>query len=79
VPRSSNQVTFTISGPGDIVATDNGDATSFTSFQSPRRAAFNGLALAIVRTRAGQAGKLVLTARAEGLGSAQVTLTSSAP
>jgi beta-galactosidase len=76
VPRSSNQVSFTLSGPGEIVATDNGDPTSFESFQSPRRKAFNGLALAIVRTKAGQAGKMVLTATAEGLGSAQVALES---
>ncbi len=60
VPRSHNPVKFTLSGPGDIIATDNGDATSFTAFQSPDRAAFNALALAIVRTRAGERGKLVL-------------------
>jgi beta-galactosidase len=79
VPRSNNVVRFSLSGPGDIIATDNGDATSFTSFQSPERAAFNGLALVIVRTRPGQAGKLVLTAHSEGLGSARVDLSSSAP
>jgi beta-galactosidase len=79
VPKANNRVTFSLSGPGEIIATDNGDATSFESFQSPQRAAFNGLALAIVRTRAGQAGKLVLTAKSEGLGSARVELSSSAP
>ncbi|WP_338762630.1 beta-galactosidase GalB [Massilia sp. METH4] len=76
VPRTSNRISFTLSGPGEIVATDNGDPTSFESFQSPERKAFNGLALAIVRTRAGQAGKMVLTATADGLQSAQVTLES---
>ena len=79
VPRTSNRVTFRLAGPGEIVATDNGDPTSFESFQSPQRNAFNGLALAIVRTRAGQPGKLVLTATAEGLESAKVTLESKAP
>jgi len=34
---------------GEIVATDNGDPTSFESFQAPERKAFNGLALVIVR------------------------------
>jgi beta-galactosidase len=29
VPRSKNHIKFDISGPGEIVATDNGDATSF--------------------------------------------------
>jgi beta-galactosidase len=79
VPRASDRVRFTLSGPGEIVATDNGDATSFESFQSPSRKAFNGMALAIVRTRPGQAGKLVLTASAPGLGSTKVTLESQAP
>ncbi len=78
VPRAANRVTFSLTGPGEIVATDNGDPTSFESFQSPRRNAFNGLALAIVRTRPGQAGRMVLTATAEGLGSAQVALESKA-
>jgi beta-galactosidase len=79
VPRTANRISFTLTGPGDIVATDNGDPTSFESFQSPRRNAFNGLALAIVRTRAGQAGKVELTATAEGLAGAKVTLESMAP
>ncbi len=42
-------------------------------------AAFNGLALAIVRTRAGECGKLVLTATSAGLRPATVELSSAAP
>jgi beta-galactosidase len=76
VPRSHNKVKFTVSGPAELVATDNGDATSHVSFQSPERPAFNGLALAIVRTKAGQGGKIVVTATSEGLGSAKVELNS---
>ena len=78
-PRANNMVSFSLSGPGDIIATDNGDATSLVSFQSQQRAAFNGLALVVVRTRAGQAGKLVLTANSAGLGSTQVVLASALP
>jgi beta-galactosidase len=77
VPKSNNRVSFSLTGPGEIIATDNGDATSFESFQSRERNAFNGLALVIVRTKAGQGGKLVLTAKSEGLGSTQVALASS--
>ncbi len=77
VPRASDRVTFSLNGPGDIVATDNGDATSLESFQSPSRNAFNGMALAIVRTRVGQAGKLILTASAPGLGSTRITLNAN--
>jgi len=76
VPRTHDRITFKVSGPGEIVASDNGDATSFESFQSKERSAYNGKALAIVRTRAGERGKLTLTASAEGMEGAQVTLDS---
>jgi beta-galactosidase len=78
VPRSSNAVRFTVSGPGELVATDNGDATSHVSFQSPERAAYNGLVLAIVRTKPGQAGTITVSASSEGLAAGKVTLTSAA-
>ena len=78
VPRTHDRITFKLSGPGEIVATDNGDATDLEAFQSPQRKAFNGLALAIVKTKAGEAGKVTLTASADGLEGAQVTLDSQA-
>ncbi|MGO4890917.1 beta-galactosidase GalB [Flavobacterium sp. W21_SRS_FM6] len=67
VPRANNQLSFSLDGPGEIVATDNGDATNLVSFASHQRAAFNGLALVIVKGRKGQAGKLVLRVESEGL------------
>jgi beta-galactosidase len=76
VPRSKNQVVFTVTGPGEIVATDNGDATSFEPFQAPTRKAFNGLALVIVRAKAGQTGEIVLTASSGELAGAQVKLSA---
>jgi beta-galactosidase len=76
VPRTSNPVRFTVTGPADLVATDNGDATSHVSFQSPLRAAFNGLALAIVRTRPGAGGQIVVKATSDGLAGATVALGS---
>jgi beta-galactosidase len=76
VPRTHDRIAFKVSGPGEIVATDNGDATSLESFQSKERNAYNGKALAIVRTRAGERGKVTVTASAEGMEGAQVTLDS---
>jgi beta-galactosidase len=67
VPRSKNHIQFSVDGPGEIVATDNGDATSLVSFQSHERDAYNGLALVIVRAKPGQTGKIVLKAKADGL------------
>ena len=76
VPRSKNALKFELSGPGEIVATDNGDATDQTTFSSKERKAFNGLALVIVKAKAGQAGAITLKAMGEGLASAEITLTS---
>ena len=66
-PRAGNRIHFDIEGPGEIVATDNGDPASFESFQSHDRKAFNGLCLVIVRGKPGQSGKIELTAKADGL------------
>jgi beta-galactosidase len=79
VPRSKNAIAFTIDGPGEIVATDNGDATSHVPFQSKERAAYNGLALAIVRTKPGEAGEIRVKATSPGLKGNEVILKSAAP
>lgn len=76
VPRSKNRVSFEISGPGEIVATDNGDATSFESFQAKERAAYNGLALVVVRTKAGEAGTITVRAKSDGLAGTETSLVS---
>jgi beta-galactosidase len=78
VPRTHDRVRFSLTGPGDIVATDNGDPTSFESFQAKDKPAFNGKVLAIVRTIAGTGGKMVLTATADGMPAANVVLESAA-
>lgn len=74
VPVANNLLTFSISGPGEIVATDNGDPTDFTAFPSSQRKAFNGLALAIVRTRVGESdqGSIRVVIEADGLEAAEV-------
>ncbi|MGD0744882.1 MAG: beta-galactosidase GalB [Verrucomicrobiota bacterium] len=77
VPRSKNHVRFEIKGPGEIVATDNGDATSFESFQAPEHDAYNGLALVMVRAKAGQPGTFTLKAEADGLKAATIRISSN--
>ncbi len=74
VPQAKNRVSFELSGPGEIVATDNGDATSFESFQAKERAAYNGLALVIVRTKPGLPGAITVRAKADGLVAAETAL-----
>jgi beta-galactosidase len=78
-PRATNQIHFHIEGPGEIVATDNGDPTSFELFQSPTRKAFNGLCLVVIRSQAGPAGKIKLTATSAGLQPTALTITTKTP
>lgn len=77
VPRSSIRIAFSVDGPGEIVATDNGDATSLEPFQQKERKAFNGLALVIVRTKRGSPGAITVTAKADGLETGSVTVSSA--
>jgi len=77
VPRSDNKLEFSIEGPGEIVATDNGDPTNMDSFASKERNAFNGLALVIVRSVAGKAGTITVKAKSAGLTEALVTIKSN--
>ena len=76
VPDADNLVHFSVSGPGDIVAVDNGDPTDLTSFQDDQRKAFNGLAMVVIRTHKGEPGAITLKADSDGLPSAQVALSS---
>ena len=76
VPRTKHRVKFEVDGPADVIATDNGDATSFEPFQATEHSAFNGLVLAIVRPRAGQAGPITVRATTEGLAPATVRIES---
>ena len=74
VPRSRVPVEFSLEGPGEIVATDNGDETDFTSFHSTSRTAFNGHLQAILRAKPGATGTLRLRARSVGLQGAELEI-----
>jgi len=76
-PTAKNRIRFSVEGPGEIVATDNGDATSFELFQSHQREAFNGLCLVIVRGKPGTEGKITVRAEAASLQSASVVLNGT--
>lgn len=74
VPHAATLVHFAVAGPADIVGVDNGDPTSFDSFQANERKAFNGRALVILRTHAGTTGEITLAAESDGLPKAVVTV-----
>ena len=67
VPDASNLIEFSIEGPGEIVATDNGYPYDMTAFGSHKRKAFEGHALVIVRSVEGKEGTITVTARSEHL------------
>lgn len=72
VPFADNAISFSVEGPGEIVATDNGDPADFTAFPSSERKAYSGLALAIVRSTG--PGTITIRAVGEGLVSGEVVL-----
>ena len=76
IPNAKNAITFSVEGPGEMVATDNGDAANLVSFASATREAFNGLCLVIVRAKTGQAGTIKVKAVADGLEAAVITIKS---
>jgi beta-galactosidase len=76
VPRAKNRIRFELTGPGEIIAVDNGDATNLESFQSKERNAFNGMCLVIVRSRRNQVGSIRLTAQSPGLKGMEISITT---
>lgn len=76
VPGSKNLLVFKLSGPGEIVGLDNGDATSFEPFQGNEHHAWNGKCLVIIRSKAGNPGDITLSVSSEGLIAADVKVAS---
>lgn len=77
VPRSSPLISFSVEGPGEILATGNGNAIDHTSFQSKQRKAYNGLCLVIVRSLAGQTGDICIQAKSEGIEAVKINIKAS--
>jgi beta-galactosidase len=76
VPSADNLIRFTVEG-GSLAGVDNGRQESAESYQAPRRSAFNGKALAIVRSDE-DPGPVVVTASADGLLPASTTIFDTA-
>jgi beta-galactosidase len=74
-------VSFAVSGAGELEAVGSGDPIDPASFKAPERMTYRGRATAIVRPgKAGagkpSAGEIKVTAKADGLGEASVTITT---
>ena len=71
VPTAGNLVTVKVTG-GALVVLDNADMRDLDSYRSGRRRVFDGRGLAIVRAE--QPGAIAVTACAEGLRTASITV-----
>jgi beta-galactosidase len=72
---ASQEVQFSISGPGTIVAVSNGDQQSTEPYQGDHRAVFGGRAVVVVRSSR-TAGAIHLKATTAGLSAGEVTVHS---
>jgi beta-galactosidase len=78
VPTASDKVTFAIGGPGAVIGVGNGDPSCHEPDRASERSAFNGLCMAIVQSKRGEAGAIAVTVTAAGLETATVTVTAAA-
>ncbi|HBF38196.1 MAG TPA: glycoside hydrolase family 2 [Firmicutes bacterium] len=76
VPKATNTVNFSVSGPGTIVGVDNGNGASTESYKGNSRMAFSGKCLVIVQATK-ISGSIIVTAGSSGLSSGSVTVTTT--
>jgi len=75
-PKASNLVHFSIDGEGTLACVGNGDPTSIESYQLPKRSAFHGMCLLVVRSTK-QKGIITIMANSEGLETASIEIKSN--
>jgi beta-galactosidase len=68
-------VNFKISGNGEIEGVGSGSPTDMSSFKQPRKQTWQGRCLVIIRPK-GEAGKILLTTRTEGLMEAVIEIVT---
>ena len=76
VPDAANNVKFTVEGEGTLVGVDNGEQADHQSYQDDNRDAFSGQLVAIVQSTK-NAGEIKVTASADGLDPAVVTINTT--
>lgn len=64
-PLADNTIRFSVDGPAEIAAVDNGNPRSYAPFQSDTVQVFFGKAMLVLRTKSGQRG--AVTVRANGI------------
>ncbi|MDY8025490.1 glycoside hydrolase family 2 TIM barrel-domain containing protein [Paenibacillus polymyxa] len=75
VSYAENDITFNVSGNGDLIAIGSGDPVSEEFFTANHRKLFKGKALAVIRSN-GNAGEVIIEATADGLNAAQCIINT---
>lgn len=73
IPQADELIHFKVSGPGRIVAVDNGDNASHEPFQATKRRAYLGECVAFVRAT-GARGKITLSASGKDLRTGSIVI-----
>jgi beta-galactosidase len=74
-PKAENLVSFSVEGPGIIMAVGNANPVSLESFQLPQRKAWHGRCLVIVKSEPKE-GRITLRASAPDLKPAEIQIES---
>jgi len=77
VPTASNNIQFSIEGPGKIIGVGNGDPSCHEPDKGTSRSVFGGLAQVIVQGTK-DSGEIVLIAQSDGLTPARLSIVSAA-
>jgi beta-galactosidase len=78
VPAADNKVKFAVNGPGSVLGVGNGDPSCHEPDKASERSAFSGLCMAIVQSKRGDAGQVVVSVTSAGLEAATVSLATAA-
>ncbi len=69
-------VNFEVSGSGEVAGVGSGNPWDMSSFQKPKKKAWQGICLAIIRSKTTR-GKIYIRATAEGLKKASLTISAN--
>jgi len=76
VPTATNLVSFGVQGPGTILGVGNGDPGCIEPDKGASRSAFGGLVRILVQSMRNQPGTITLTASANGIAGAKLSISS---
>ncbi len=75
-PTANVKLDFTVSGVGEYLASDNGNATSTRVFSKPYCDTFNGQCMLIVRSIKDSVGEIIINVSSENMQTKQMNITS---